>query len=131
MEERDIYKTAKKIVEKKKGFYKHLSAYIAVTFFFIAMNLLTFGEEPQLWFFYPVLPWGIGLIIHYLSVFGFPGSKALSPEWEEEQVAREILRLRQKQGYYAEKGDAEQEDSLELKELRREKQGKWEDEDLV
>ena len=135
MDERDIYKQAKDRVEQKKGFYKHLSAFIAVGFFFLTMNLITFvnGEaDAGLWFFYPMLPWGIGLLIHYFTIFGLPGSKALSEAWEEEELAKEMARLRRMRGGRLEP-PAEEDEELNLKELEREKQLRtnWKDEDLV
>ncbi|MCB0580226.1 MAG: 2TM domain-containing protein [Phaeodactylibacter sp.] len=138
MEEQEIYKRAKERVEKKKGFYKHLSGYVAVSFFFLAMNLATsFGEggDGSLWFFYPMMPWGIGLLIHYFTVFGLPGSKALSEKWEEEEMAKEMARLRRMRQGRLEGPAAEPEEGLDLKELEKEKEKEyrpnWEDEDLV
>ena len=136
MDEKHIYKQAKKRVEKKKGFYKHLSVFIAVGFFFLAMNLVTFfngdADGPNLWFFYPMLPWSIGLLIHYFSVFGLPGSNALSEKWEEEELAKELARLRRnRQGRL--EAPVEPEEGLDLKELEKEKEARpnWEDKDLV
>ena len=136
MDEQRIYKQAKQKVEKKKGFYKHLSAFIAVGFFFVAMNVATFfngdADAPHLWFFYPMLPWSIGLLIHYFSIFGLPGSNALSEKWEEEELAKELARLRRmQQGRLG--APAEPEEGLDLKELEKEKEARtnWEEEDLV
>ncbi|MCO6475068.1 MAG: 2TM domain-containing protein [Phaeodactylibacter sp.] len=140
MDERHIYKQAKERLEKKKGFYKHLSAFIAVGFFFLAMNLITFfngdADAPNLWFFYPMLPWGIGLLIHYFTVFGLPGSQALSEKWEEEELAKEMARLRRMQQGRIEPPE-EEEEGLDLDELEKEKEAQkqarpgWQDEDLV
>ena len=136
MDEQQIYKRAKERVEKKKGFYKHLSAFIAVGVFFLAMNIFTIlkGESDGsgVWFFFPLLPWSIGLIIHYFTVFGLPGSRALSEKWEEEELAREMARLRRRQAGRLE-APAEEAEGLDLKELEKEKQVRpgWQDEDLV
>ncbi|MCO6487975.1 MAG: 2TM domain-containing protein [Phaeodactylibacter sp.] len=138
MDEQEIYKRAKERVEKKKGFYKHLSAYVAVSFFFLAMNLVTsFGDggDGSLWFFYPMMPWGIGLLIHYFTVFGLPGSTALSEKWEEEEMAKEMARLRRMRQGRLEAPASKPEEELDLKELEKEKEKEyrpnWEDEDLV
>ena len=139
MDEQHIYKQAKVRVEKKKGFYKHLSAFIAVGFFFLAMNLITFfngdADAPGLWFFYPMLPWGIGLLIHYLSIFRLAGPNALSEKWEEEELAEEMARLRRMRqgGGEAPALPAGKEEGLELKELEKEKElrREWGEEDLV
>lgn len=133
MDDQQIFKKARQRVEKKKGFYKHLSAFIAVAFFFLAINMASFfSGDTTLWFFFPMLPWGIGLLIHYFTTFGLPGSRALSEKWEEEELAREMERLRQ--GRLEAPGKpVEKEDGLELKELEEEKELRrsWEEEDLV
>ena len=59
-----LFQKARKQVEKKKGFFNHLAAFLAVGFFFAAMNIFTFNEEDTIWFVFPMLPWSIGLIIH-------------------------------------------------------------------
>ncbi len=66
-----IYRKARKRVKQKKGFFIHFSVYIAVGVFFLTMNLVT--DPWDLWFFYPLLPWGVALLIHYFSIFGLPG----------------------------------------------------------
>ncbi|MCB0553833.1 MAG: 2TM domain-containing protein [Phaeodactylibacter sp.] len=133
MNEQEILNQAKKRVKAKKGFFGHLSAFIAVGAFFLAMNLLTYDpKDPTIWFFFPMLPWGIGLLIHYFAIFGLPGNRALSQKWEEEELAREMDRLRRKhQGRL----DAPQEETevLNLEELEKEKEKRsnWSEEDLV
>lgn len=118
----------KKQVQKKKGFYKHLAAFIGVGFFFFAMNMVTLVDgDYELWFFFPILPWSVGLIIHYLTVFGFPGSGVLTPEWEEKQLEKEIRGIRRKKGMKPTPSN----DELELKELSREDQSNWDSEDFV
>ena len=137
--EEHLYKIAKKRVKKKKDFYGHLSAYIAVGLFFFMINMATFDGE--LWFFFPLFPWGIGLLIHYFSVFGLPWTGALTTEWEDKELAKEMESLRKatnnerSQSNYDrldldERPDLAPDDELELKEfkkLRRE----WDDSDFV
>lgn len=123
-----VVNAAKKQVQKKKGFYKHLAAFIGVGFFFFAMNMVTLVDgDYELWFFFPILPWSVGLIIHYLTVFGFPGSGVLTPEWEEKQLEKEIRGIRRKKGIKPTPSN----DELELKELSREDQSNWDSEDFV
>lgn len=70
------------IARRRTGFFSHLSAYLAVQIFLIAINLLT---SPQyLWFVFPLLGWGLGLF--------FSARHGLSKEVSERQVDREILR---------------------------------------
>jgi hypothetical protein len=48
------------------GFFFHFSAYVIVNVILIAVNLLF---TPQvIWFFWPLLGWGIGILAHGLAV---------------------------------------------------------------
>ncbi len=126
--EKDVYELAKKRVKKKKGFYGHLSAFIAVSIFFFIMNVATYGESGEWWFFFPVLPWSIGLIIHYFSVFGLPGNVG-NADWEEREIEKEARRIR---GQLEPLPDLEaEEDELQLPEIKRAKDERWADDDLV
>ncbi len=121
-----LMKKAKKRVEEKKGFYGHLSTYIAMAIFFMVMNFVTWDGE--FWFFFPLLPWGVGLLIHYFSVFGLPFNQILSSDWEDKELAKEIQRLQQKKGVDVSEISDEQ---LELRELEKQKSKDWREEDLV
>ena len=48
------------------GFFFHFSAYVLVNVILIAVNLLT--TPNQLWFYWPLLGWGIGILAHGLAV---------------------------------------------------------------
>ncbi|MBK7872708.1 MAG: 2TM domain-containing protein [Saprospiraceae bacterium] len=132
MSMRDIeLEKARKRVKKKKEFYQHLGSYIAVGGFFFLMNVVTsFGDW---WFYYPMLGWGIGLVIHFFTVFGIPGVVNYNEDWEERAIQEELERLRRGKPPRQEKPLEEEE--LELKELQKEtverKGKKWDDSELV
>ena len=84
MDEQAKYQEAKKRVEEIKGFYFHLISYIVVNAVLVVINLLTSPE--YLWFIWPIIGWGIGLLIHAFTVFGNVMGKA----WEERKI-KEIL----------------------------------------
>ena len=48
------------------GFLIHLAAYLSVNFLLLVINLLTTPNE--LWFYWPLLGWGIGILAHGLAV---------------------------------------------------------------
>ena len=48
------------------GFFFHFSAYVLVNLILIAVNLLLTPD--QLWFYWPLLGWGIGILAHGLAV---------------------------------------------------------------
>lgn len=125
MNQDDKYSRARKRVKAKKGFYSHLSTYVVVGIFFFGMNMLT--DPFDIWWPFPMLSWGIGLAIHYLTVFGFPGSGVMSKEWEDREMEKELRRVgydaEEELMYEEEKEDhLEPDDELDLREIRRERQ---------
>ncbi|MFA5901760.1 MAG: 2TM domain-containing protein [Hyphomicrobium sp.] len=48
------------------GFFFHFSSYVVVNAILIAVNLLL--TPKVMWFFWPLLGWGIGLVAHGLAV---------------------------------------------------------------
>lgn len=83
---------AKKKVRARKEFYQHLMAYCIVNGFFILLNVLT--TPFKWWFLYPMLGWGMGLAFHYVEVFGIPGFNILTKEWEQEELHKELSKMR-------------------------------------
>jgi hypothetical protein len=84
MDEQTRYQEAKQRVEEMKGFYIHLVSYLLVNAALAVTNLLTSPE--YLWFIWPLMGWGVGLIIHGISTFGGLWGKS----WEERKI-REIM----------------------------------------
>ena len=82
MESDEKYRRAKRRVAAIKGFYIHLIAYISVITLLFFIDFLTPGGW---WFYWALLGWGIGIIVHALSVFGITG--LLGSDWEEKKIA--------------------------------------------
>lgn len=87
-------KRAKKRVEELKGFYVHLTVYIAVNTFISTMKIVrnlgdgeTFSEAFwdfgtfAVWFF-----WGIGMFFHGVKVFSY--NPFFSKDWEQRQIQK-------------------------------------------
>jgi hypothetical protein len=127
-----IRKRAYQQVKKKKGFYSHLAVFISVGIFFFLINILSMSSgDTELWFFFPLLPWSIGLLIHYFSVFGLPGTNILTKDWEDTEIEKEMQKLRQKMRQYSE---SESNEKMELRELDKEKvkqNRNWSDDEIV
>lgn len=127
-----IRKRAYQQVKKKKGFYSHLAVFISVGIFFFLINILSMNSgDTELWFFFPLLPWSIGLLIHYFSVFGLPGTNILTKDWEDTEIKKEMQKLRQKMRQYSE---SESNEKMELRELDKEKvkqNRNWSDDEIV
>jgi hypothetical protein len=72
------YEKAARRVKEIKGFYSNLTSYCLVIPFLAAINLLT--SRDYLWFFWPMIGWGIGILAHAVNTFG------IGREWEEKKI---------------------------------------------
>jgi hypothetical protein len=86
--EDDRFKAAYNRVKRIKGFYVHTLVYVLVNAFIIIpsfnRNVLSLQDFWNWETFYTALFWGIGLLVHGISVFGqniFFGQK-----WEENKI---------------------------------------------
>jgi hypothetical protein len=84
------FRRAQERVRAIRGFYIHLGIYLIVNLGIFALNwVLVQLSNEQVWFFYwPLLGWGIGVLINGFVVFG--SDRFLGPEWEERKI-REYL----------------------------------------
>lgn len=85
--EEDAYLRAKKKLEKLVGFYWHLAVYIVVNMFIIIMVVVNTDPGESIWqfgTFATAFFWGIGLLFHFLGVFG-PGF-LFGKNWEERKI---------------------------------------------
>jgi len=76
------YERAQKRVKEIKGFYGNLISYCIVIPFLVILNLIS--TPKNLWFYWPMLGWGIGVVSQGMSVF------AIGKSWEEKKI-KEIL----------------------------------------
>ncbi|APE31905.1 hypothetical protein BOX17_13645 [Halomonas aestuarii] len=90
MENQEAFNKAKKKVEAKIGFYIHLGIYVVVNIMLVAINLLTSSQ--YFWFKWPLIGWGIGVLLHGLGVFAFPGESAI----KERMIKREMKKAGRK-----------------------------------
>lgn len=80
--ENRAYEKAQKRVKEIKSFYANLFSYGIIITFLMILNLIT--SPKHLWFYWPMLGWGIGVAAHGISVF------SIGRTWEEKKI-REIL----------------------------------------
>lgn len=79
------YADARRRVERKWGFLRHLCIYLLVNAGLVTLNLMT--SHRVWWSLGPLLGWGIGVLFHALGVFGrFPAG------WKQAMIARELRR---------------------------------------
>jgi hypothetical protein len=81
-DEENAYYKAKRQVEELKGFYGNFTTYCIVIPSLALINYYTYWDHK--WFFYPMLGWGLGVLFHGISVFGYGKS------WEERKI-QEII----------------------------------------
>ncbi len=91
--EEEIRKMAESRVAEKKGFFIHLTVYILVNAFLSIIWAVTSSVSGSWfpWFVFPLAGWGIGLLIHCLTVFAFPKAGG---DWERKEIKKEMDRLR-------------------------------------
>ncbi len=87
----DIDRLARKRVRAKMGWYIHATIYLVVNLFLFAMSEYAFGGRR--WSIYPLLGWGVGLVLHGVSVFVLGAAGGL----RERMVENERERLRRGQ----------------------------------
>ncbi len=86
MNNQESQQTARKKAKAKVEFRIHLINYIAVNTLLAIINLtLTPG---YIWFKWPLLGWGIGIILHALSVY-YLGTSSIKERMIEEQMKKE------------------------------------------
>ena len=85
------YEIARKRVKEKKSFYRHLTTFITMGTFFFLLNIFT--DPFDWWWFFPLMPWGVGIAMHYFKVFGLPGTEGYSEAWEQREIEREMERM--------------------------------------
>ncbi len=53
--------------QQRKGFKSHLFIFIAINTFLVILNLLV--SPGYFWAIYPILGWGLGLLLHGMKVY--------------------------------------------------------------
>lgn len=87
----DLRKRARERIEERNAFRIHLVTYLAVMTMLTGIWLVTGGVSTLFWPVFPMLGWGVGVVIHGASVL-------IEREPSEEQIAQEAARLRRRRG---------------------------------
>lgn len=88
MNNQEARQRAKKMVEAKIGFYIHLAVYVVVIAFLAIINYSTSTE--YIWFKWPLIGWGIAVIIHALSIYNPLGESTIKERMIEKEMKKEI-----------------------------------------
>lgn len=88
----NAYRLAERRVRAKIGFYWHLASYLIVNGMFLAIYLLSAIAADGLyypWFIWIMIPWGVGLMFNFLSVFVFgEASSSLKQRLMEDEMRK-------------------------------------------
>lgn len=87
-----IDRLARKRAGAKLGWYAHATVYVLVNLFLFAMSTYAFGTRR--WSLAPLLGWGLGLVLHGISVFMLASGSSL----RERLVQKEREKLRRERG---------------------------------
>jgi two-component system, LytTR family, sensor kinase len=64
---------ARKASRVRTGFFIHLAAYALVNALLVCINVATTPD--RLWFQWPLLGWGVGILAHGIAAFAFAGHR--------------------------------------------------------
>lgn len=85
-----LYLKAESRIQRKLEFYKHFAIYCIVN---ILLAIVNYILTPNEWWFSTVtIFWGVGLVIHFISVFGLGG--LFNDEWREKKINEEMEKMK-------------------------------------
>ena len=85
MKDAERYQSAKKHVRELKEFWIHLAVFVVVNAGLTTLNLVQTPDK--LWFYWVLLGWGAGILLHASQAFGGDIAK----NWEERKI-QEIVK---------------------------------------
>lgn len=86
--EDQAYRQARERAEMVQGLYIHMLVFAVINAGLFAINWVTRGDNGSWWFQWPLLIWGIGLIVHVLVTV----APVFSPEWVERRTQQILSR---------------------------------------
>ena len=91
--EGDRYEQARRRVREIRGFYLHLTIFIAIN---ALLHVINFVTAPGVyWAFWPLIGWGIGLLAHGLATYRW--MPFFGRDWEERKI-RELIDKDRREG---------------------------------
>lgn len=119
-------------VSEKKIFLLHLGIYIIVNLFLFIINVLTLeANGGEWWFYYPIMAWAIGLAIHFFYAFGPIGTQEIIDKWGDEMNETETTQNRGANTKALPSDRRRMGEDLELRDLKKEKEPIYRDDDFV
>jgi hypothetical protein len=90
MTEEELRKIARKRAKAKTAFYIHLIVYVVVNALLVLIWYFTSHSSGLPWFVFPLVGWGIALVIH--GITAFRGSSL--DNMEDRMTERELAKLK-------------------------------------
>lgn len=75
---------ARQRAKAKFGFYVHAAVFAAVTILLFVINILT--STGSYWVVWPLMGWGIAIVIHAISVFGARGKAGIIDSMTDKEL---------------------------------------------
>ncbi len=87
MKDLTAYERAEIRASAKFGFYIHLIVYVTVILMLFIINTVTASE--YFWVKWPIMGWGIAVLMHGLRVHVFPGESKVPQKMIERELEKE------------------------------------------
>lgn len=86
IEQTKTYQKARGRAEAKYQFYVHVAVYVAVMVLLVVINMITSPEAN--WSIWPLLGWGLAVVLHGLRVFVLGGKSAIVDAMTEDELKK-------------------------------------------
>lgn len=94
MTEEELRKIARERAQAKVGFYIHLIVYVVINALLVSIWYFTSDSSGGIpWFIFPLVGWGIALVIH--GIVAFSGSSLSNVE--DRMTEKELSKLKDEQ----------------------------------
>ena len=88
--EDQVFRWARERAEMIQGLYIHLIVFTVINGGLFLINAMTRGEGGSWWFLWPLLIWGLGLMVHVLATV----APVFSPQWVDRRAQRIAAKYR-------------------------------------
>ena len=94
MTEEKLRQIARKRAKAKLDFYIHLVVFVCINALLFAIWYITLGPSGFPWFIFPLIGWGIALVIHAIVAFS---GKSMEESMEDRMTEQELAKLKEQQ----------------------------------
>ena len=84
MTQSETYQKARDRAEAKYQFYVHVAVYVAVMVLLVVINMIT--SPASNWSIWPLIGWGLAVVLHGLRVFVLGGKRAIVDAMTEQEI---------------------------------------------